>query len=269
MAWPFHHSRSGNSRSGHSRSGSEAASTTFSTFSNFRWANWQHRSFLRMTPDDAISISRSIVPDYIVNYLRGETPETLAQKREQRAQMGEHYPAVTPAHDGHASFPVEFGHYYSSSTDLTRGLNGLSGSGSRHSGFRRHFSGWRGGVVFNSLISFIILVAEIIVLIVILTKTKLLAGESAVWSGDCGRAERINIGIHVVINVIGIVLLAGANYAFQVLSSPTRREVDKAHEKRRWLDIGVTSVRNFAHISGFRAILGIIILFTAISIQVM
>lgn len=273
MAWPFHHTRSGNSRSGHSRSGSEAPSTTFSTLSGFRWANWQHRSFLRITPDDATSISRNLVPDYIVNYIRGETPETLARKREQeqaRSRLGERGPGgLTPGEEGHLSFPVEYGHYYSSSTDLTRGLqNGLS-STSRHTGFRRHFAGWRGGVVFNTLIALLILVAEIIVLIVVLTRTRLLAGDSAVWSGDCGRAHRLSIGLHVLINAFGIILLAGANYVFQVLSSPIRPEVDRAHASKRWLDIGVPSVRNLRHISGFRAILGSIVLFIAVSIQVM
>ncbi len=233
-----------------------------------RWANWQHRSFLRITPDDTTSISQSIVPDYIINYLRGETPESLAKKREQRARNGERSVAVTPGRDSHASFPVEYGDYYSSSTDLTRGLNAQSNS-SRHGGFRRHFSGWRGGVMFNMFIAVGILIVEIILLVIVLTKTKLLAGESAVWSGDCGKAGNINIGLRVLINVFGIVLLCGANYVFQVLSSPTRREVDKAHESKRWLDIGVASMRNFGHISGFRSILGTVILFTAISIQVM
>ena len=34
----------------------------------------------------------------------------------------------------------------------------------------------------------------------------------------------------------------------QLLAAPTRSEIDKAHAKRLWLDIGVTSLRNFRHI---------------------
>ena len=41
----------------------------------------------------------------------------------------------------------------------------------------------------------------------------------------------------------------------QCLASPTREEVDKAHGKRIWLDIGVPSVRNLRQISSRRIIL--------------
>ncbi|RYP29400.1 hypothetical protein DL767_006740 [Monosporascus sp. MG133] len=260
VAWPFH-----------SRQGSSSASTTLSNLSGFRWASLQPRSFFQPRPDDATSIARSIVPDYILHYMRGETPESLARKREEKT-WGQRDVNVEDRRDTYASFPVEFGHYYSSSTDLTRGAarggNGYS-SASRHSRLRRHFTGWRGGVVFNTIIFFLILVAEIVLLIVVLTKTRLLAGDPTMWSGDCGKARDINIGLHAAISVFSVVFLAGANYVFQVLTSPTRGEVDKAHESKRWLDIGVTSMRNFAHISGFRAFLGSTVLFSAISIQVM
>ncbi|RYP59574.1 hypothetical protein DL769_008482 [Monosporascus sp. CRB-8-3] len=259
VAWPFHN-----------RQGSSSASTTFSNFSGFRWASLQPRSFFQPRPDDATSIARSIVPDYILHYMRGETPESLARKREEKT-WGQRDVNIEDRRNTYASYPVEYGHY-SSSTDLTRGAarggNGYS-SASRHSGLRRHFTGWRGGVVFNMIIFFLILVVEIVLLIVVLTKTGLLAGDPTMWSGDCRKARDINVGLHAIISVFSVVFLAGANYVFQVLTSPTRGEVDKAHESKRWLDIGVTSMRNFAHISGFRVFLGSAVLFTAISIQVM
>ncbi|RYO81180.1 hypothetical protein DL764_009800 [Monosporascus ibericus] len=259
VAWPFH-----------SRQGSSSASTTLSNFSGFRWANLQPRSFFQPRPDDATSIARSIVPDYVLHYMRGETPESLARKREEKT-WGQRDVNIEDRRDTYASCPVEFGHFYSSSTDLTRGAtrggNGY-GSASRHSGLRRHFTGWRGGVVYNTIIFFLILVGEIALLIVVLTKTRLLAGDPTMWTGDCGKVGDINVGLHAVISVFSVVFLAGGNYVFQVLTSPTRGEVDKAHESKRWLDIGVTSMRNFAHISSFRAFLGSMVLFTAISIQV-
>ncbi|KAI0137903.1 hypothetical protein F4776DRAFT_663476 [Hypoxylon sp. NC0597] len=252
FAWPFH-----------GRNASEAHSTTRS--SRFTFRTWQPRSFFR-PHDDTASIDRSIVPDYVVNFMRGETPETLARKKEQR-KWGQHGVEVTPRRGTFASHPIEFGHYYSSSTDLTRDLNTFS-SWSRKSGLRRHVTGWRGGVIFNSLISFIILLVGIICLILVIAKAKLLAGESTIYSGDCITAEHINIGIHIVINVFGVALLSGANYVFQVLSSPTRSEVTVAHGNKRWLDIGIPSIRNFLHISGFRAAVAVIVLLSAVASQV-
>ncbi|KXX81510.1 hypothetical protein MMYC01_202482 [Madurella mycetomatis] len=61
---------------------------------------------------------------------------------------------------------------------------------------------------------------------------------------SCSTAKNINTGIHVVINAISTVLLAGSNYCMQFLSAPTRKQIDKAHQESRWVDIGVPSFRN-------------------------
>lgn len=66
--------------------------------------------------------------------------------------------------------------------------------------------------------------------------------------GDCRRVQRLNTGAHVLINVFSTVLLSGSNYCMQCLSAPTRSEIDKAHIRNRWLDIGVPSIRNLRHI---------------------
>jgi hypothetical protein len=38
----------------------------------------------------------------------------------------------------------------------------------------------------------------------------------------------------------------------QIISSPTREEVDEAHRRHDWLDIGIPSVRNVRRISWTR-----------------
>ncbi|KAI1501970.1 hypothetical protein F5X99DRAFT_185420 [Biscogniauxia marginata] len=283
VQWPFHNrtnsevassprsSRIGNLFHNRNPSGVPSTLGSGSWFGStnrlgmLRPSNWQPRSFFR-TQDDAVSIDRSIVPDYIVNFMRGETPETLARKREQR-KWGERGVEIRSRRDTLTSHLVEYGQFYSSSTELTGGMNGCSNSSAR-SGLRRHFTGWRGGVVFNTLLAFIILVVGIICLILVITRTKLISGESAIYSGDCNTANNINIGIHVVINVLTIAILSGANHVFQVLSSPTKHEVSIAHENKWWLDIGVPSLRNLIHISGFRVTLGAVILLIAVTTQV-
>ena len=61
--------------------------------------------------------------------------------------------------------------------------------------------------------------------------------------------------MHVAINVLSTLLLGASNYSMQCLSSPTRREVDKAHSQGIWLDIGVPSVRNLRKLSTTRIVL--------------
>ena len=50
--------------------------------------------------------------------------------------------------------------------------------------------------------------------------------------------------IHLGINIVSTLLLGASNYCAQLLVAPTRSEVDRAHEKKDWLDIGVPSFRN-------------------------
>ncbi|KAH9906855.1 hypothetical protein F4778DRAFT_601302 [Xylariomycetidae sp. FL2044] len=255
--WPFHH-----------RNTSAVPSTPRSSFLMFRQNVFQPGSFFRphdAHTDDTATIDTSLVPDYVVNYIRGETPETLARKKEQRG-WGKQDVNITSRRDTLTSHLVEFGAYFSSSTtDLTRGLN--SNSSSRR-GLRSYLTGWRGGVFVNTVLALLILVVSIICLIIVATKTESLSGDLAVYTGACAGAESLNIGLHVVVNVLAVVLLAGANYVFQVYSSPTRRELTAAHGKHRWLDLGIPSLRNLAHISVFRRTVCALILLTAITTQI-
>ncbi|KAK0609436.1 hypothetical protein B0T14DRAFT_441918, partial [Immersiella caudata] len=75
------------------------------------------------------------------------------------------------------------------------------------------------------------------------------------FSGSCSKAEKINIAGHVIINALSTVLLSASNYCMQCVSAPTREEVDNAHRKRRWLDIGTPSARNLRSIHPAKTIL--------------
>jgi hypothetical protein len=48
---------------------------------------------------------------------------------------------------------------------------------------------------------------------------------------------------------LSTVLLSGSNYCMQCLSAPSREEVNAAHAKGKWLDIGIPSVHNLKSIS--------------------
>ncbi|KAK7182093.1 hypothetical protein PSPO01_11816 [Paraphaeosphaeria sporulosa] len=50
--------------------------------------------------------------------------------------------------------------------------------------------------------------------------------------------------IHLGIKVLSTALLAGSSYCMQCLSSPTRQEVDTAHSRGTYLNIGISSWRN-------------------------
>ncbi|RFN48633.1 hypothetical protein FIE12Z_7098 [Fusarium flagelliforme] len=73
-----------------------------------------------------------------------------------------------------------------------------------------------------------------------------------IYEGSCSASRTINVVIHLVINIFSSVLLAASNYGMQCLSAPTRADVDRAHGRRSWMDIGIPSFRNIRMVSRAR-----------------
>ncbi|PYI10621.1 hypothetical protein BO78DRAFT_458425 [Aspergillus sclerotiicarbonarius CBS 121057] len=90
-----------------------------------------------------------------------------------------------------------------------------------------------------------------------------------VYNGHCTLSSRWATGIHIVINLLSTALLEASNYAMQCLSGPSRADVDKAHRKRRWLDIGVMSFRNFRAMTIKRKILWLVLLLSSVPIHML
>ena len=94
------------------------------------------------------------------------------------------------------------------------------------------------------LISTTVLVFNTSVMIYAAAKYGMSDGFGDLYQGDCKLVARYNIVVHLGINIVSTLLLGASNYCAQLLVAPTRSEVDRAHEKRDWLDIGVPSFRN-------------------------
>ncbi|KAJ9491773.1 hypothetical protein VN97_g1492 [Penicillium thymicola] len=89
------------------------------------------------------------------------------------------------------------------------------------------------------------------------------SNSKVIYSGSCDVAGRWNIGLHIIINIISTCVLAMSNYCMQTLVAPTRDEIDIAHAKRRWLDVGGSSFRNLFVIPYTRLGLWIVLLLSA------
>ncbi|KZM24303.1 hypothetical protein ST47_g4573 [Ascochyta rabiei] len=85
--------------------------------------------------------------------------------------------------------------------------------------------------------------------------------------GDAATVLRWNIAIHVFINILSSILLAASNYTMQVLGSPTRKEIDNAHQRGDWLAVGVLSMRNWKRIARKRAFLILILGLSSVPLQ--
>lgn len=80
-------------------------------------------------------------------------------------------------------------------------------------------------------------------------------GLATVYQGNCTTASTIDAGLHVAINILSTLQLGASNLCLQLTVAPTRQEVDDAHKKDIWLEIGVPSFRNLRFIPNTRKLI--------------
>lgn len=104
-------------------------------------------------------------------------------------------------------------------------------------------------------IASVVFVINLTVLIWALTRSKTIYGSSKFYSGDCATSRHISFAISLLINLLSTLLLAASNSAGQYISSPTRAEIDRAHDSGQWLYVGSFSFRNLRYIGWKRSLL--------------
>ncbi|KAL4863450.1 hypothetical protein BDV12DRAFT_26814 [Aspergillus spectabilis] len=130
----------------------------------------------------------------------------------------------------------------------------------------RTFGGWKSTLYMGSIASFTVLILNLaMVLWASLRHSEY--GQGVLYSGHCDRVKEINSGVHFLINILSTFLLSASNFAMQCLSAPTRREVDRAHARKRWLDIGVPSVRNLWRIPKSQFILWLCLVWSSVPLH--
>lgn len=90
---------------------------------------------------------------------------------------------------------------------------------------------------------------------------------AVLYRGSCTASKNWARGLHLVINILSTVLLAASNYCMQCLCSPSRQDVENAHARGKWLDIGVASFRNLQFVGWRRCILWAILLISSLPIH--
>lgn len=81
--------------------------------------------------------------------------------------------------------------------------------------------------------------------------------------------KKLDLWLHLGINLLSTLLLGASNYTMQCLSAPTRDEINKAHRQRIFLDIGLPSVRNLRRISRRRMTLWWLLAISSVPLHLM
>lgn len=78
-------------------------------------------------------------------------------------------------------------------------------------------------------------------------------GRAVLYQGNCQTVRSKNTWIHLYINVASTLLLSASNFSMQFLSAPTRKDTDRAHSRKKWMDIGIPSLHNIFHLEKGKA----------------
>jgi hypothetical protein len=116
-----------------------------------------------------------------------------------------------------------------------------------------------------------VLLANIILVAVLGSKYGITSrrGLIKLYEGDCSRVKMYGTGAHVCINILSTLLLGASNLCMQLVVAPTRREIDVAHRKKIWLDIGIPSWRNLRNIDRARRWLFFVLLLSSVPLHFM
>ncbi|KAH8205228.1 hypothetical protein TruAng_000640 [Truncatella angustata] len=95
-----------------------------------------------------------------------------------------------------------------------------------------------------------------------------------IWMSRRSRALMLQITIVTVIFIVNLCLTAFAVSRYQSqngvgLAAPTRADIDRAHKSNKWLDIGVSSLRNLRYISGWRRFTWIILALSSVPLHLL
>jgi hypothetical protein len=130
-------------------------------------------------------------------------------------------------------------------------------------------SGWRKGVLCCMVAGSLVLGADLAVLIWATRQERSTASTSVLYDGSCSQAKKYSTCAHLVINALSTILLAAGNYCMQLLSSPSRQEIDWHHARKRVLDIGLNSWSNVFKVAWPKGIAWCILAMTSIPLHLL
>lgn len=89
------------------------------------------------------------------------------------------------------------------------------------------------------------------------------------YVGSCSTTRNWSSGLHLLINGLGTLILSTSNYCAQYLAAPTREDIDKAHARGSWLDIGVPSLSNILTLETRKRTLWVLLMVSTIPIHML
>ena len=133
--------------------------------------------------------------------------------------------------------------------------------------YNNFIAGWRAGLLRAFLFSLGALLANVSVFFWLFFEFDDVKGTGLIRTSNCTEIGRMETGIKVGLNIVSTLILGASTYAMQGTTSPTRKEVDKAHKKGKWLEIGTQSWRNLVYVSKRHAAIWVVLAVTSLPLH--
>lgn len=130
-------------------------------------------------------------------------------------------------------------------------------------------SGWRRAALVNIGLLTISLLVLASLLATSISATGDVKQSWKFYVAECNSTTLADIWLHLLINGLSTAILASSNFFMQVLNAPTRSDINLAHEKGQWFDIGISSVHNIFRLSYFKQLAWFCLLLTSIPIHIL
>ncbi|KAK7947810.1 uncharacterized protein PG986_008696 [Apiospora aurea] len=129
-------------------------------------------------------------------------------------------------------------------------------------------TGWRRTGAWNVLAAAIAGIVVFCSLLVSISQPdSSLRSDTILFHGSCDYSRNLNIGLHLLINLVSSAVLASSNYFMQVLHAPSRHEINRAHRILSSLEIGIPSLKNLSFLSGFKRCFWALLLISSLPIH--
>ncbi|KAK8254497.1 hypothetical protein HDK77DRAFT_350889, partial [Phyllosticta capitalensis] len=133
---------------------------------------------------------------------------------------------------------------------------------------KKQIHGWRAGCFLGCLMTFAVLCINTGLLLTgACSEDGYQDGFAVLNTGSASHLSALSTFYHVLINVLSTILLSSSNYVCQILCSPTRQDIDEAHQAGSWLDVGVQSSRNISHFPKRRKVMFLLLCLSSVPLH--
>ena len=133
----------------------------------------------------------------------------------------------------------------------------------------KYTNGWRSTVVSNIVLGVVILIINLALAIWIYADYPVKSGVATIYRGHCDKTKNVIIVLHLAICILSTLLLGASSYCIQVLTAPTRHEIDAAHARHKSLSIGVTGLDNLFYLDRKKSVLCFLLAVSSIPLHLL